>query len=67
MITPEGVGKPSNKNKEMDSGRTQMRCKGEINVSMKLSEAPQSKRVEMGKEDSRGTEIGNKNEEALDE
>ena len=44
-----------------------MRCKGAIDVSMKLLEAPQSKRVEMGKEDSRGTEMGNKNEEALDE
>ena len=44
-----------------------MRCKGAIDVSIKLLEAPQSKRVEMGKEDSRGTEIGNKNEEALDE
>ena len=38
-----------------------------IDISMKLSEAPQSKRVEMGNEDSKGTEIGNKNEEALDE
>ena len=44
-----------------------MRCKGAIDVSMKLSEAPQSKSVEMGKEDSKGTEMGNKNEEALDE
>ena len=44
-----------------------MRCKGAIDVSMKLSEAPQSKRVEMEKEDSIGTEMGNKNEEALDE
>ena len=44
-----------------------MRCKGAIDVSMKLSEAPQSKRVEMGKEDNRGTDIGNKNEEVLDE
>ena len=44
-----------------------MRCKGAIDVSMKLSEAPQSKKVEMGKEHSKGTEMGNKNEEALDE
>ena len=43
-----------------------MRCKGAIDVSMKLSEAPQSKRVEIGSEDNRGTEIGNKKEEALD-
>ena len=67
VITPEGVGDPSNRNKEMGSGRAYMRCKGAIDVSMKLSEAPQSKRVEMGKEDSKGTEMGNKNEEALDE
>ena len=44
-----------------------MSCKVAIGVAMKLSEAPQSKRVEMGKEDSIGTEMGNKNEEALDE
>ena len=34
---------------------------------MKLSEALQSKRLEMGNKDNKGTEIGNKNEEALDE
>ena len=37
-----------------------------IDISMKLSEAPQSKRVEMGKEDNKGTETGNKNKDALD-
>ena len=67
VITPECVGEPSQKNKEMSLVRALMRCKGAINVSMKLSEAPQSKRVEMGREDSRGTEMGSKNEEALDE
>ena len=44
-----------------------MRCKGVIDVSMKLSEATQSKRVEIGNEDNKGMEIGSKNKEALDE
>ena len=44
-----------------------MRCKGVIDVSMKLSEAPQSKRVEIRNEDNKGMELGNINKEAFDE